>query len=552
MPAWLCEGCAFARHGPSVIRDFLRGPNSVCSRIDIASGQVYGSGVNRDLEMMRKRTSLRVGWLLAVAIGSATEVEAQLQPAAGALGEVCQYTLLPDSRLTDDCPVCARPTFEVPIRGTFQLRFVGEDLLFRTYALEQISFIGGTPGINGYGVTGTGTYRVGGEVAQVQEMTLQVRIDRDQTPFVCFFTNVNSTVPRLWPMLGITLAQTNGTPVQQFGLTLMAAPFHEIWFSTTHSLTAGIWTWPTNVVTDGDLLSSAGRIVRRDPALVGALGFMPVVPDLGLDALELRPGGEILFSTTTDWFSEKLGRTVHGGDVLSDHGTVIADFATLLSAFSPQPPVADEGLDALHVTADGEILFSVTNDFFSERLGRMIRRGDLLSARGVVVKSNEELLARFNPADGSKDLGLDAIFVWPSGEIWFSVETGFYGQHFESYLAGDLLSDQGYVVYRNLDLVGPFQPLEDLADFGLDALTIISDAVSVPAVPPRCRSVSLDQSKGQLRLEWDAPGRVAQLEMATNVTGPYLPVGAIDTVGCFTNTTIPATNPAAYLRLKQW
>jgi hypothetical protein len=38
------------------------------------------------------------------------------------------------------------------------------------------------------------------------------------------------------------------------------------------------------------------------------------------------------------------------------------------------------------------------------------------------------------------------------GEVWFSVETGFCGSHFESYGRGDLLSDEAYVVYRNLDL----------------------------------------------------------------------------------------------------
>jgi hypothetical protein len=38
-----------------------------------------------------------------------------------------------------------------------------------------------------------------------------------------------------------------------------------------------------------------------------------------------------------------------------------------------------------------------------------------------------------------------------------------------------MLSDQGFIVVRNLDLVQPFSPLEDLADFGLNGLWLVTD-----------------------------------------------------------------------------
>src|SRR4030095_14406029 len=100
-----------------------------------------------------------------------------------------------------------------------------------------------------------------------------------------------------------------------------------------------------------------------------------------------------------------------------------------------------------------------------------------------IVKSNYELLAKFHPANTNIDYGLDAVYVWPSGEIWFSTEDGFSGADLELYRPCDLLSDHGYVVFRNLELVGAFAPMEDLADFGLDGLFIVTD-VTPSASPP--------------------------------------------------------------------
>ena len=77
-------------------------------------------------------------------------------------------------------------------------------------------------------------------------------------------------------------------------------------------------------------------------------------------------------------------------------------------------------------------------------------------------------LSPHHPIPVEADYGLDAIYVWSSGEIWFLIEEGFVDQNLGAIMPGDLLSDQGMVVYRNLELLGAFAPLEDLADFGLE------------------------------------------------------------------------------------
>lgn len=458
------------------------------------------------------------------------------------------YTLLEGSQLTDDCPVCGRPTIVVPMRGRFELRLLETNPLFNRYAVENISFTaGGPPGFT-YKVTGHGTFRMGGEVALVQEMSLEVEVDNGTTKTLCRLTNATSAVQRPWPMIRIDLDQTNGTPTQVYELDLAAAPLREIWFSTANGFHAGVPEPATNYVSGGDLISFAGRVVKRNHELTALLGIMPVVPDLGLGAVDILPKGEIAFAIEQDMFSETLG-PLHEGDVLSNRGRVLRRYTDLIGAFVPEPPPADQGLDALHAAGSEDCQFSIKRDFFSESLGRTIRRGDLLSSSGMILKTNEQLLARFNPADPKKDYGLDALWVWPSGEIWFSTEVGFSGQHFEHYGPGDLLSDQGYVVFRNLELVGAFAPIEDLADFGLDALFIVSDATP-PSPSPRFTAINRQTASGAMELQWDGEGRVFQVERAGEVAGPFLPLSEIVPDLSFADTK-PAPSLSFY-RLRQW
>jgi len=469
-------------------------------------------------------------------------------PILGSDPGTIHYTLLPESQFIDGCPVCGRPEIPLPLRGSLRLRSIAIDPLYTTYEVESVSFTA-LSGAEPYSIEGSGSLRLGGEVAVSQHWLLQAAVKDASGVTFAQFTNAVVTVERLWPMIRVELEQGNGSLTRQFVLRLAAAPMRDLWFSTTHQLTAGISAWPTNRVSAGDVLSVLGRVVLRSEDLCGPLGAMPMVPDLGLDALDLGERGALAFSIEEDIFSETLGPLRHG-DLLSSTGQVLQTYADLVNRFSPQPPYPDPGLDAVHLMAEGELWFSVESDFFSERLGRTVRRGDLLSSTGAIIRTNEALVAAFHPEDPKQDYGLDAVYVWPSGEIWFSVETGFYGQHFEGYHHGDLLSDRGYVVYRALDLVAPFEPLEDLADFGLDALTILTDVWPAPAStlprPVRAEVVGFD-----IVLTVPGGNGFYQFEKSPSLLGPWVPVSAVGIQGRALDAGALSNTPTMFYRCWQ-
>jgi hypothetical protein len=136
----------------------------------------------------------------------------------------------------------------------------------------------------------------------------------------------------------------------------------------------------------------------------------------------------------------------------------------------------------------------------------------LLSTNGTVVQSNQQLLARFHPVNADKDYGLDALYVWPSGEIWFSTEDHFDDSDLGSITSGDLLSDQGYIVFRNLELLDAFAPTNAPSDVGLDALYVVTDATP-PSQAPRL-AIQINTATGSADLSWQGQGRVFRVERA--------------------------------------
>src|ERR1035437_3870318 len=138
------------------------------------------------------------------------------------------YTLVDGSQLLDDCPICDRLSAPVPMWGTFQLRLLVQGPMFSSNAVENISFHAGRPGGTTYQVTGQGTYVFGGEVANLQSLSLTLLIDDGVNPVLGCFTNDSSLVTRRWPMMQVSVTQTNGTAARVFHLGINAAPFHEI------------------------------------------------------------------------------------------------------------------------------------------------------------------------------------------------------------------------------------------------------------------------------------------------------------------------------------
>ena len=467
-----------------------------------------------------------------------------------------QYILLKGSEIVDECPICDRVPIPVPIHGSFQLRLVQHGPLFSYYTLENIDFSGGSPFSTSFKITGQGTYQVGGQLAVMQSMFLDLRVDQDQATQQCYFETPNGLVERSWPFLQLGLTQTNGTMVQTYTLKLIAAPVRDLWFSTAHGFT------PANFPDDrrgsgGDLVSYLGRIVKPNTTLLREFGIMPPTPDLGLDAAGFLPGGEMVFSTTTDAFSERLGQKLQHGDLLSSRGSIVQDNASLLAAFNLEPAVEDAGLDAVQIREDGDIYFSVNSNLFSKTLNSALGHGDLLSSQGYVVRRNADLLAKFSPPDPKHDYGLDAFYIWPGDqEIWFSVAEGFESKNPDvgTVMPGDLLSDFGTVIYRNLDLLAVFSPLEDLADFGLDALYVVTDSTPLPPSRPALQFTAFTpaQPAGTLSLEWQGAGRVFQLEKANTVLGPYQPLSPIIPDLSFDDAGALNSQPQGYYRVRQW
>jgi hypothetical protein len=463
--------------------------------------------------------------------------------------EQMDYFLLDGSLLVDDC-MCGRPPIPFPIRGSFRLVFREENPLFKFYDIKDLRFHTLTETPN-YEVTGHGTYEIGGEVALVQKMELYVQFN-DQTE-VLFFSG-EGPIERVCPMIGVKARQQPPELIQFFWLDIIAAPVREIWFSTAASFTSGTGA-PSG--TGGDLLSHQGLVVKTNPDLVSRLGIMPAVPNLGLDAVDIVPGGEVFLSCEDSTFSETLGPLQHG-DLLSDRGRIVRTNQQLTSAFVPEPLAPDVGLDAVHVQENGEILFSIEDELFSEALGVTLRRGDLLSDKGVILRTNKELLASFEPVDSESDVGLDAVHVWPNGEIWFSTELGFQSKTLGFILPGDLVSTgdvlttKGFIVFRNLDLLQPFGPLEDLVDFGLDALFLVTESRIIKPPTPRA-TISRDGSPGHIWIGWAAEdGKVFQVERADDPSGPYAPIGPISPEVTYLDPAASLLKSKSYYRIRLW
>jgi hypothetical protein len=471
--------------------------------------------------------------LVALTLAPARRVEAQ--PFTNAL-----YTLLEGSTITDDCLICGRPTIVRALRGTFELALLEENFLFTRYRLTNIAWQAEGDAPFSYDVAGTGEYRFGGEVALVQNMTLDVQINGQKRNF----TNDLPFVSRNFPLIDVSLTETQNTVFQFFSLRLVAAPVREIWFSTTGGFTSAL----NNVRGGpGDLLSASGRIVKSSSSLIAALGIPAGDPGPGIDAVDIGPGGEVLFSFDQNQVSPILGPIQHG-DLVSSRGRLVQRNQTLTAAFGIMPSVPDVGLDAVHVKDDGEVLFSIRSNIFSERLGVTLQRGDLLSSRGTIVARNAQLLSRFRPTT-SKDFGLDALYVWPNGEVWFSTEEGFEDQELGPVGAGDLLSDQGLIVFRNLELMSAFAPLEDVSSFGLDALYIVTD-ITPPAPPPRFTRI--DRGPRSISLQWEGAGKVFQILKATQVNGPFTPLSGILPDQLFIDLDVGTEAGTGFYRLREW
>jgi hypothetical protein len=71
---------------------------------------------------------------------------------------------------------CACPVLSLPMRGSFLLLLEEQNLLFTTYAVKDVNWSTGTS-THPIHLTGSGRYRIGGEVALQQEIVLDLSLN---------------------------------------------------------------------------------------------------------------------------------------------------------------------------------------------------------------------------------------------------------------------------------------------------------------------------------------------------------------------------------------
>jgi hypothetical protein len=138
------------------------------------------------------------------------------------------YTLIKGSQLTDDCPICDRIPIVVPMTGTFDLRMLEENPLETRYELSDIALRAGANPGSEYQVLGNGSYQVGGEVAVLQDVFLELEISNGFSKTKAQCVNPDRTWTSQWPKLQIYVDQTNGTPAQVYHLALVAIPVPQV------------------------------------------------------------------------------------------------------------------------------------------------------------------------------------------------------------------------------------------------------------------------------------------------------------------------------------
>lgn len=148
--------------------------------------------------------------------------------------QVLHYTLLAESSFVDDCLICGRPAISVPMRGSFSLAVEEVSPLGTTYRLENIAWVGGWGTNVMYDIRGSGTYWVGGHLAVVKALTLNVTVNGNSR----VFTNDGAASLRGVPdyVIDTSLTQTQQDLIAFYSMDLLATPLREVWFSTTREV----------------------------------------------------------------------------------------------------------------------------------------------------------------------------------------------------------------------------------------------------------------------------------------------------------------------------
>ena len=163
------------------------------------------SGISKQFFVMgltSKRNFLSAIRNLSSAVLLLLGVVASSTPASAQTGTL--YRLNQDSAFQQGCfPPCLCPIMiAVPVEGTFVLTPTGFDGLFDTYAVTDVNWLVSIGGTNTT-VTGRGTYKIGGEFALQQELSLDLQVGGDK---VQHFDSGLVAGPAPFPEIKITIS----------------------------------------------------------------------------------------------------------------------------------------------------------------------------------------------------------------------------------------------------------------------------------------------------------------------------------------------------------
>ncbi len=177
--AWIALGCKTARFWPGRAREvaylFFKEtstvmPGSRC-RTTVRKARLRVGGHRFGRIVMKTRahalTILSGAALVWASIAAAQTDSSSVQP----------YVLGPQSNYETGCfGPCLCAIRVEPLEGTFTLKFVGFDGLYDNYAVSDVRWAVPENSAT-IAIRGSGTYRIGGEVALLQELSLDLSID---------------------------------------------------------------------------------------------------------------------------------------------------------------------------------------------------------------------------------------------------------------------------------------------------------------------------------------------------------------------------------------
>jgi len=211
-----------------------------------------------------------------------------------ASGSSVLYRLNTDSSFQRGCfPPCECPIMiGEPVKGTFLLTPTGFDGLFSNYSVTVVNW---NVSINGIAtvVTGTGTYKIGGEVALQQELSLDLQMDGGSVehfesglvPDPVVFPDIEVSISTNRQFCFDTVFNVNASP--------MPLPQLHIGFGNTNTV---VLSWevaaaPFVLQECFDLAKSNWTIVTNTPTVIGQQNQVVLPRSSGNRCFRLQPAG---------------------------------------------------------------------------------------------------------------------------------------------------------------------------------------------------------------------------------------------------------------------